>query len=134
MCLHVCVCKYLHCACLCACVQLASPHPCTQCLPVLPSDSSKISHGASSITSSASSRPLMVGPGSVLELTAPIIPQQTQPYKLVGLFWIQSALAETFLLYFLIWILFFLHCRLCLCSWFRISRGGLGIDYDLLSP
>lgn len=38
----------------------------------------------------------MVGPGSVLEPTAPIIPQQTQPYKLIGLFWIQSALAETF--------------------------------------
>lgn len=73
--------------CVCVRVQLASPHPCTQCLPVLPSDSSQFSHGASSITSSAFPQPLTVALGSVLELTAPIIPQQTQPYKKQGLFW-----------------------------------------------
>lgn len=75
------------CVLVCVLVQLASPHPCTQCLPVLPSESSQISHGASSITSCAFPRPLTVVLGSVLELTAPIIRQQTQPYKVQGLFW-----------------------------------------------
>lgn len=87
--IHVCVCVYV-------CVQLASPNPRTQCLPVLPLDSSQISHGASCITSSAFPQPLMVALGSVLELTALIIPQQTQPYKLQGLFWIQRGLVESF--------------------------------------
>lgn len=82
MCLHVCVCMFLW-VCTCVCVdvyvcvrvELASPHPCTQCLPILPSNSYDISSRASRITVFCIPMTQYGYTGS--ELNAPLIPRQS---------------------------------------------------------